>query len=126
MPADETLVIPPSPVFSPNLFGPRIFCGVDALMRRFYSRVTEMKDGYCYPRAWFVRYDAANTQGFALTLPIPMWRKELSSDPFHYGMVEEGWFLPMVVREFSNDEPVAKIYWEPLRTRHYRKGRRSA
>ena len=32
LPADDDLFIPPSPVFSRNLFGPRIFCGVDALM----------------------------------------------------------------------------------------------
>jgi len=32
LPADDDLFIPPPPVFSPNLFGPRIFSGVDALM----------------------------------------------------------------------------------------------
>ena len=90
MPADDDLFIPPSPVFSRNLFGPRIFSGVDALMRRFYARVTEMKEVYAHPKfiiAWFVRYDVVNVSGFTITLPVPMWRKKLSSDPYHYGMV---------------------------------------
>ena len=62
-------------------------------MRPLYAKVTEMPEGYVYPKGWFVRYDCVNVSGFSLTLPVPVWRKQKAMDPCRYGHavhIEEG------------------------------------